>query len=70
VDKGNNQCHVEGNRKGSYTAAKGGAGRASAIGDTQAKAIERAREIDPAAPIHIERVRHTAQGFPDRWRKP
>ena len=33
-------------------------------------AIDRAREMNPGAAIHVERVRHTNQGKPDQWRKP
>jgi hypothetical protein len=66
----NNQWHIERNDEGKYSATKGGADRASAIRDTQAEAIDRAREIDSEAPIYIERQRHTDQGEPDKWRKP
>lgn len=55
----NNQWYIERNEDGKYTVTKGGTDRASAVRDTQAEAIERAREIDPDAPIHVERVRDT-----------
>ncbi len=44
--------------------------RASGIADTQADAIERAREIDPTATIEVERVRNTDRGGRDKWRRP
>ncbi len=43
--------------------------RASAIEPTQAKAIERARELGGGAKPHVERVRRTTHGKPDQWRK-
>ena len=47
-----------------------GSKRASAILPTQAKAIERAREMNPDAAVHVERVRDTNVGGRDKWRKP
>jgi len=70
MSKNNNQWYIEKTEDGKYAAKKGGADRASAIRDTQADAIDRAREIDPDAAMHAERVRHTDQGSPDKWRKP
>ena len=67
--KNNNQWYIERIDDGKYAATKGGADRASAVRDTQSEAIERAREIDSEAPIHVERVRNTDQGSRDRWRK-
>jgi len=66
----NDQWYVERNDDGKYSAKKGGAQRASAVENTQAAAIERAKEIDPKAPIHVERVRDTDVGSRDKWRKP
>jgi len=43
--------------------------RASAVLPTQAKAIERAKEISPNTRPDVERVRHTSVGKPDQWRK-
>lgn len=43
-----------------------GSERASDVCDTQAEAIERAREIDPNAAIHVERVRNTNRGSRDK----
>lgn len=57
-------------KEGDYVIRRGGAVRASGREDTQAEAIERAREIDPAATILVERVRDTDVGGRDKWRKP
>jgi hypothetical protein len=38
------------------------------VTDTQKAAIERAREIDPNAAVHVERVRDIGPGR-DKWRK-
>jgi hypothetical protein len=70
MSKNNNQWYIERNESGKYTATKGGADRASAVRDTQAEAIDRAREIDPDAPLHVERVRDTDHGSRDKWRAP
>jgi hypothetical protein len=70
MSKNNDQWYVERTDDGDYSAKKGGAKRASAIEPTQQDAIERAREIDSKAPIHVERVRDTARGSRDKWRKP
>lgn len=60
---------VERRPEGDYAVRKPGAERASAIASTQAKAIERAREISPGVAPDVERVRHTTRGNPDQWRK-
>lgn len=53
-----------------YAIRRPGSAKASGIEPTQAEAIERAREIEPGAAIHVERVRRTSKGTPDKWRKP
>jgi hypothetical protein len=57
-------------QEGDYAIRRGGAPRISDHADTQARAIERAREIDPTAAILVERVRNTDVGGRDQWRKP
>jgi hypothetical protein len=64
------ELYVERRDEGDYAVRRPGAQRASGVCDTQAEAIERAREIDPNAAIHVERVRYTSQGTPDKWRTP
>ena len=53
-----------------YAVRRPGAGRVSATADTQAEAIDLAREIEPSAAIHVERVRNTSRGGRDKWRNP
>jgi hypothetical protein len=36
---------------------------------TQREAIDRARELSPDSRPHVERVRNTSVGSPDKWRK-
>jgi hypothetical protein len=61
--------YVERRPEGDYAVRKPGAEKASAVEPTQAKAIERAREISPGVAPDVERVRHTVRGKPDQWRK-
>jgi uncharacterized protein YdaT len=65
--KGN--VYVERRKDGEYAVRREGSGRASAIEPTQAKAIERAKELAPGVKPDVERVRHTSRGKPDQWRK-
>ena len=53
-----------------YAVRRAGSERASAVEPTQAEAIARARELNPGAAPHVERVRTTTLGKPDQWRKP
>jgi hypothetical protein len=64
-----NNLYVERRSDGTYAVSKPGAQRASAVESTQKQAIERARQINPDAAIHVERVRNTSGGHPDKWRK-
>jgi len=66
----NRKLFIEKRPEGDYAIRKPDAERASDILPTQQKAIERARGMDPAAEILVERVRHTDKGHPDKWRKP
>ena len=61
--------YVERRPKGDFAVRRPGSERASAVEQTQAKAIERAREISPGVAPDVERVRHTNRGKPDQWRK-
>jgi hypothetical protein len=64
------ELYVERREEGDYAVRRPGSVRASDVRDTQAEAIDRARDIDPDSAIHVERVRHTNRGTPDKWRKP
>jgi hypothetical protein len=61
---------VERRPQGDYAVRRANADRASAVEPTQAKAIERARELNPGVAPHVERVRDTTRGTRDKWRKP
>lgn len=68
---GENELYVERRPdKGDYVVRKPGAQRPSAVAPTQAEAIGRAREINRNAAVHVERVRRTSHGHPDKWRNP
>jgi hypothetical protein len=54
---------------GDYAIRKPKADRASAVEPTQAEAVARARQMNPDATIHVERVRNTNAGLRDKWRK-
>lgn len=64
-----NEFFVERRPEGDYAVRKPNSERASAVEPTQAQAINRAKELNPKATIHVERVRHTMKGSPDKWRK-
>ena len=65
-----NELYIEQREEGDYAVRKPGSERASAILPTQAKAIKRARKMNPDAAVHVERVRDTNVGGRDKWRKP
>lgn len=64
------ELYVEQREEGDYAIRRAGSKKASGVEPTQAKAIERAAEIDPDAAIHVERVRNTKRGSRDKWRRP
>ena len=68
--KNSNNLFVERRPEGDYAVRKPNSERASAVAPTQAQAIDRARELNPDAAVHVERVRNTSGGNPDKWRKP
>lgn len=59
---------VERRDDGKYAVKRENAERASGVFDTQKEAINAAREMTDGA-IHVERVRNTEGGSPDKWRK-
>ena len=59
---------IEQRDDGKYKVSKPNADRASAVEDTQKAAIERAKEMNPDATVHVERVRKVGPGR-DKWRK-
>lgn len=64
------ELYVERRPEGDYAIRRPGSSRSSAVENTQAEAIETAREIEPDAAIHVERVRNTNRGSRDKWRNP
>jgi hypothetical protein len=64
------QLFVEQRKQGDFAVKKGNAERASAVAETQAKAIAIAKKMNPDVTPLVERVRHTSRGKPDQWRKP
>jgi len=64
------ELYVERRPEGDYAVRRPGSKRASAVRETQREAIDSARELQPGAAIHVERVRHTSKGRPDQWRNP
>ena len=65
-----NNLFIERRSQSDYAVRRPNAERASAVLPTQADAITRARQLNPEAAIHVERVRTTSKGRPDQWRKP
>jgi hypothetical protein len=49
---------------------KTGFGKGQCNTSNPSEAIERAREMNPDAAVHVERVRDTNVGGRDKWRKP
>ncbi|EKS9793481.1 MULTISPECIES: DUF2188 domain-containing protein [Burkholderia] len=68
--KDSDNLYIERREQGDYAVRKPGSERASAVEPTQERAIERARELNRDAAIHVERVRNTTGGQRDKWRKP
>ena len=65
-----NELYIERREQGDYAIRKPGSERASAVLPTQAEAIEKAREMNPDAALHVERIRDTNVGGRDKWRNP
>ena len=63
----NDEFFIERRDDGKYKVLKPNAERASAVTGTQAEAIQRAKELNPDAARHIERVRDVGPGR-DKWR--
>ena len=65
----NKKLYVEQRPQGDFAVKGAHASKAIAVESTQAKAIGRAREMNPGHSPDVERVRHTSKGHPDQWRK-
>jgi hypothetical protein len=66
----NKDLFVERRPQGDFAVRRATSERASVVATTQAKAIAKARKLEPDATVLVERVRHTSVGKPDKWRKP
>ena len=60
---------IEKNDDGKFAVRAKGSTRASKLLDTQAEAKAYVKELNPKDKPDVERVRVTATGKPDRWRK-
>ena len=60
---------IEKREQGDFAIRKANSQRSSATAETQKEAIAKARQLNPNAAIHVERVRKTNGGSPDKWRK-
>lgn len=69
MSKRKGDVYIEQRPEGDYAVRKEHSKRASAVEPTQAKAIEKAREMFPDVRPDVERVRYTSKGKPDHWRK-
>ncbi|MBO7752386.1 DUF2188 domain-containing protein [Burkholderia pseudomallei] len=67
--KDSDNLYVERRPQGDYAVRKPNSDRASAVAPTQGEAIDRAKQLNPDAAVHVERVRNTNVGHPDKWRK-
>jgi hypothetical protein len=52
-----------------YAILRGGVKKPLAVEPTQDAAIEKARQLDPDAAIHVEGVRNVEGGGRDKWRR-
>lgn len=62
------RLYVTPREDGRYNVLRANAQRASAVTDTQGEAIARAKQLEPGAGVHIQRVRNIGPG-PDKFRK-
>ena len=63
------QIYIEERSDGKYAIRRGNSERASAVEETQERAIEAARRMFPGVEPHIERVRNVETGGRDKWRE-
>jgi uncharacterized protein DUF2188 len=62
------QIYIEERADGKFAIRRGNSERASAVEDTQEKAVEVAGRMFPGMKPHIERVRNVKMGERDKWR--
>lgn len=64
-----NHYFVEENKQGKFAVRAKGSKRASRLLDTQAEAEKFAKQLNAGDKPDVERVRNTAGGGRDQWRK-
>jgi hypothetical protein len=52
-----------------YAILRGGVKQPLSLESTQEAAIEKAKQLEPGAAIHVERVRNVEAGGRDKWRR-
>ena len=62
------EVFIERRGQGDYAVRNPNSERASVVMPTQREAIDWAKEHRPDAARHVERVRNTEQGHPNKWR--
>lgn len=62
------EVFIEQREQGDYAVRNPNSERASKVLPTQREAIDWAKEHKPDAARHVERVRNTDKGHPDKWR--
>ncbi len=62
------EVFIERREQGDFAVRNPNSERASVVVPTQREAIDWAKEHKPDAARHIERVRITEHGHPDKWR--
>ena len=60
---------IEQRAQGDFAIRKPNSQRASGTAETQKQAIAKARELNPNAEVHVERVRDIGTGARGKWRK-
>lgn len=69
VHMSDKRIFVERRTEGDYAVRKPNSEGARAVLPTQAEAIVRAKELNNGVAPLVERVHHTTEGTPDKWRK-
>jgi hypothetical protein len=65
----NKHYYVEENKEGRFAVRARGSERASRLFDTQKKAEQYAKHLNPSDHADVERVRNTSKGTRGKWRK-
>jgi len=66
---GNRDLFIERRKGGDYAVRRANSDWVGITARTQVEAIAKAKELDPNAPILVERIRDTKGGGRDKWRR-